>query len=277
MSESTRRVDGRRLEPTGTVEVVDALTTEAPLQIDLNGESFSVTMRTPGQDPALVRGLLFTEGIVSAEATGWEYRPRRREEASSAGAIADPDDVTIIDVTIPEIYVCRTFYDRRSLVSSSSCGLCGLKEWGEPDPDVAPIVSDVVVSRAELLQAMESMRDRQRAFDLSGGCHGAAVFASNGDCLAAAEDIGRHNAVDKAVGVLLEARSLARAALLTVSGRISFEIVSKCYRAGIPILAAVSAPSTLAVEMGRRLGITIVGFCRGDRATAYSHPGRVTA
>lgn len=277
MSQSTRRVDGRRLEPTGTSEVVDALTTEAPLQIDLNGESFSVTMRTPGQDPALVRGLLFTEGIVSADATGWEYRPRPREGAPNSGTAEALDDVTIIDVTIPEIFICRTFYDRRSLVSSSSCGLCGIKEWGEPDPDVAPIVSEVIVSRAELLRAMESMRDRQRAFDLSGGCHGAAVFASNGECLAAAEDIGRHNAVDKAIGFLLENRSLTQAALLTVSGRISFEIVSKCYRAGVPILAAVSAPSTLAVEMGRRLGITVVGFCRDDRATAYSHPGRVTA
>jgi FdhD protein len=266
MSEASERVPGVRLEAGRADAVDDALVREAPLQIDLNGRAFSVTMRTPGADRALIRGLLFTEGVVAAGATGWKFA----ERAGPGGLAA------VVDVTIPDIYLCGRVYDRRSLVSSSSCGLWGLRVWGEPDPDAKPLDARGRLTLARVDEAVRAMRVRQHAFDATGGCHGAAAFPETGDALAVAEDIGRHNAVDKVVGKLLEQGTLESAALLTVSGRISFEIVSKCYRAGIPALAAVSAPSTMAVEMGRRLGITILGFCRDGRATAYSHADRVT-
>lgn len=274
---TTEEVPGHRFDATGVFSVVDALTTEVPLQIDLNGESFSVTMRTPGDDRALVRGLLFTEGIVTADATGWQYLPRKNESMDPDDAATASERATVIDVRIPEVFICRQFYDRRSLVSSSSCGLCGIKEWGDPDPEAKPIESTVQLPFANLVRAMEAMRESQQAFDRSGGCHGAAAFDATGARVAVAEDIGRHNAVDKVIGQLLEDGRIADAVLVTVSGRISFEIVSKIYRAGIPVLAAVSAPSTLAVDMGNRLGVSVAGFCRDGRATVYSHADRLVA
>jgi FdhD protein len=265
MIETHEGVAGVRYRAEGVEPVEDRLLREVPLQINLNGRPFSVTMRTPGADDALVRGLLFTEGIVSRDATGWQTTQRTNESGLA----------TVAEVTIPEIYVCERFYDRRSLVSSSSCGLCGLKEWGDPDPDAAPLQARGALTPALVETALRGMRARQQAFEATGGCHAAGAFDAAGSVLAVAEDIGRHNAVDKVVGMMLADGRLGEASLLTVSGRISFEIVSKAYRAGIPAIAAVSAPSTLAVEMGRRLGIAILGFCRDGRATVYSHPERM--
>jgi FdhD protein len=140
---------------------------------------------------------------------------------------------------------------------------------------VTPVFKDALISASALKIIHENARRRQSQFDGTGGCHAASAATTHGDVLCIFEDIGRHNAVDKVIGFLLENNLLPLADVLTVSGRVSFEIVQKCARAGIPILSAISAPSSLAVEMSERWGITLAGFCRNNRASFYSHTHRV--
>jgi FdhD protein len=236
--------------------VSDALTVERPLQVSINERAFVMTMRTPGADVELVQGLLFSEQVASD--------PGRFEiEIEQSDG-----DYEVAQVTIPEVYLCDGVFERRALAVMASCGLCGQREVstdeaGQVRP--APEVTD-----ARTLAAMyESMKELQHGFASSGGCHAAAAFDGDGHLLAAFEDIGRHNAVDKVVGALLMSRRLEDAVYLLVSGRISFEIVVKTGRAGIPVLAAVSAASTLAVDTARHWGISLHAFCRGEQATRY--------
>lgn len=248
--------------------VRDALTVEAPLQILINGEPFTITMRTPGEDPALARGLLHTEGLIEDPAA-----PIAMEE--------DPGEVGRagrVHVTVEGKWLVRDFAHRRSVLSTSSCGLCGKKELD--DVEMGPCPIRLAPARRLPVEGigpmLDTMRRAQETFERSGGSHAAAVLTVEGGLLALSEDIGRHNAVDKAVGRLLLDGQLARAEVLLVSGRLSYEIVYKAWRAGIVHLLSVSAPSNLAVETGGRLGMTIAGFCREGRATIYTHPENVT-
>ena len=242
-------------------EVCDGLTVEEPLQININGKAFTVTMRTPGADDALVKGLLFTEGVVDFSKHPFKAQIDFHQS---------PRFPKAYNLDIPEIYLCPDFSFDRSLLSSSSCGLCGKSELKEFDQNMEKI-SNTQALKAELLNTFPSlMKARQKVFSHSGGSHSASLFSYDGDFLVSHEDIGRHNAVDKVIGEMITADYRSKVAYMMVSGRISFEIVNKAYMAGIPCITAVSAPSSLAVRYGEMSGVSIVGFCRETRATVYS-------
>jgi FdhD protein len=238
--------------------VVDSLTVERSLQIMVNGSLFSMTMQTPGAERFLVRGLLHSEAVNDAPFINYE------QEETPLGTFAR---VELTDSAMAPA--------NRRLASTSSCGLCGKESMEKMFEGVTPVSKAASISASALKTIHENARRRQSQFDGTGGCHAASAATANGDVLCIFEDIGRHNAVDKVIGFLLENNLLALADVLTVSGRVSFEIVQKCARAGIPILSAISAPSSLAVEMSERWGITLAGFCRNNRATFYSHTYRI--
>lgn len=239
-------------------DVVDRLTVERALQIVLNGNPYSVTMQTPGAEHLLVRGLLHAEGI---DTTGFRVENQ-----------AECDSGTHIEVRIDAF---SQPVSSRRLASTSSCGLCGKESLDDAFLEIDPVRKRVSVDAVALQAIHKAVRGRQATFEGTGGSHAASAATVGGDVLCVFEDIGRHNAVDKVIGFLLENRLLPLADVLTVSGRVSFEIVQKCARAGIPVLSAISAPSTLAVDTAERWGITLAGFCRGDRATFYSGFDRV--
>lgn len=247
-----------RQEGGRTSEVTDALTPERPLQIVVNDQPFSVTLQTPGAERFLVRGLLHDEGGAAGG-----FLAYAQEEQGPA---------TVVRVQLAEADVPG---GARRLASTSSCGLCGKESVSDVWKDLSPVTRTVRIDAARLQRIHEEMRKRQSTFAGTGGSHAAAVASASGELLAVFEDIGRHNAVDKVIGFLLERGRLAEADVLAVSGRVSFEIVQKCTRAGIPVLSAISAPSSLAVESATRWGITLAGFCREDRATFYSGRHRV--
>jgi FdhD protein len=241
-----------------TTEAIDSLTPERPLQIKVNGQPYSVTMQTPGAERYLVRGLLHAEG--AGEGGFMLYARQER----------GPATVVEVEIECPDLPG-----GARRLAATSSCGLCGKETLDDVLRDIAPVTRDARIDAARLRVIHEAMRQRQSTFTGTGGSHAAAAATPEGEILAVFEDIGRHNAVDKVVGFLLEEGLLPRAGVLAVSGRVSFEIVQKCARAGIPVLSAISAPSSLAVECAERWGLTLAGFCRDDRATFYSGLGRV--
>lgn len=248
---------------------IETLAVEAPLQIKVNGESFTTTMRTPGDDEALARGLLYTEDIVPSVEAKMDFEVLRDHES---------DLISGVDVVVDEGDVAKPVAGKRSLLSSSSCGVCGTREpedlavFGPP----LPTLEDQPFDLALIPKMLAHMAANQLVFDRSGGVHAAAAFSIGGHPLVVREDIGRHNAVDKVVGHLLVEGSLESAGVILVSGRVSYEIVYKTYRARIPVLLAVSAPSSMAVETGERLGMTVIAFCRGERATVYSGMQRVS-
>ncbi|MDA0991516.1 MAG: formate dehydrogenase accessory sulfurtransferase FdhD, partial [Verrucomicrobia bacterium] len=173
------------------------------------------------------------------------------------------------------IYLCADVYEKRSLLASSSCGMCGQREFDQTDLDYPPLVIDSPLEMDKVAGLMTSMRQAQRTFDQTGSTHAAAVFDMTGNLICLFEDIGRHNAVDKAVGFLLENDDISQSHILAVSGRVSFEIVTKAYRANLPFILAVSAPSSFAVDMSQRWGMSVLGFCREGRATVYSNSENV--
>jgi FdhD protein len=264
-----REFDVLKFEDGREYQGADAVALEKPLQILVNRVPYSVTMRTPGDDHDLVRGLLFTEGIVNRPET-----PLRFTE------IPDPEEEYVlgIQVCVPAEFQTRVAAaDRRSILSASSCGICGTRELKDVFlPETAErLVPSAPLDIQKIPAMMDAMAAHQETFRVSGGVHAAAAFTIQGDLLAAREDIGRHNAVDKVIGALLADKRLEQAECLAVSGRVSFEIVTKTFRAHIPFLLAVSAPSSLAVEMANKWGMTVLGFCRENRTTVYSHPKHV--
>jgi FdhD protein len=250
----------------------ETLAVEEPLEIRVNGKPLTVTMRTPGSDVELAQGFLLTEGLVS-----------RREDIAAVQYCngAGPDGLNtynVLDVTLaqgvpaPDVDVTRNFY------TTSSCGVCGkasldaVRLSSKHAPGDDPVIVD-----ADVLSALpEKLRDRQKVFAATGGLHGAALFDAHGTALVVREDIGRHNAVDKVIGWALESgRVPLTGAVLLVSGRASFELTQKAVMAGIPLLAAVSAPSSLAVDLAAQSGLTLVAFLRGDSMNVYTRPDRV--
>lgn len=277
MARVTKRWRVQRRNPDGgRQERADALAGEEPLEIRLHGTPFTVTMRTPGHDFELVAGLLLSEGIITAhsEITTMDYRA-----GLSAGG---QRDYNVIDVHLatgaPEVGngVHRHVY------TSSSCGICGVSSIDAVRKTPGHDVSNDTHSHrlAQLLQLPERLLSGQRIFGRTGGVHAAAVFRADhdGELVTAVlrEDVGRHNAVDKAVGHAMADGGLPLpASVLQLSGRASFELVQKAAMAGIATLSAVSAPSGMAVELGEELGLTVIGFNRGDRLNIYTHPERV--
>jgi FdhD protein len=254
------------------VERPDTLVVEEPLEIRVGGRPLAVTMRTPGADMDLAAGFLVGEGVVSEAA-------HVRAQRYCAGAVEDGRNTyNVLDVDLdpsvppPDPSVERAFY------TTSSCGVCG-KASLEAVRAVArwPVDGDPVRVRPALLSALpDRLREAQAVFDRTGGLHAAGLFTAEGELLCLREDVGRHNAVDKVVGwALREGRLPLRGCVLMVSGRASFELVQKAWTAGIPVLAAVSAPSSLAVDLAAEAGLTLVGFLRGTSMNVYSRQDRV--
>lgn len=263
---ATRIYQGKKYERESFHPTEDALTVEEALQVNINGEPFTVSMRTPGNDMALVRGLLHSEGILSDT----KFHPVLHVLMSN-----DEGIVTIVNVEIPEEKYGAGYSNSRSLLSVSSCGICGKTELKDLEVEGEQLQEEPQLKMSLLPKLFDAMHRHQLDFKQSGGTHAAAAFSMEGELLCAMEDIGRHNAVDKVIGELIQKDQLSKAKILTVSGRISYEIVVKCFKGRIPYLAAVSAPSSLAVDYAKELGITLFGFCRGDRGTCYSNAFRL--
>lgn len=255
---------GKKFYAGSNKPVNDNLTVEQALQVNINKESFTITMRTPGDDDDLIRGLLHSEDIYrSPEKLTISYIENKRT------------NITEANISINKDLLGKGYLNSRNILSVSSCGICGKKEL--EDIDDREKINDHDPLNVDLLFEMfEEMKKGQPTFHQSGGSHAAAAFTNTGKLLAIKEDIGRHNAVDKVIGSLINNNQLQNAKCLLVSGRISYEIVSKAFAGKIPILAAVSAPSTLAVDFAKELGITLLGFCRENKATCYAHPERIT-
>lgn len=262
---ATRNYEGKKFETNSSNKIVDALTIEEALQININDEPFTVSMRTPGEDASLVRGLLHSEGVIN----DIKFLPDVVLKKENDDGI-----VTIVNVAIPKNKLGEGYSNSRSLLSVSSCGICGKTELGDLAFIGKHIDDDQKIDIELIHQMFDKMKTKQHDFKQSGGTHAAAAFSIEGELLCSMEDIGRHNAVDKVVGKLILSKKLGQAKVITVSGRISYEIVIKCFKAQIPFLAAVSAPSSLAVDYAKELGITLFAFCRDERATCYSNPQR---
>jgi len=242
-------------------EVTDTLAIEVGLSVAINGIPYTVTMQTPGFEKDLVRGLLYAENI---------YRQPGPHPPMDVTDIDDQGFITGINIRIPEDQVLKDFAGTRNVISASSCGLCG--KTSLEDDTAQPIIHEGLLDPAIVGMMFDQMSDAQKSFQQSGGTHAAGIFTIEGELLSLREDIGRHNAVDKTIGDLLNRGILHEARCLTVSGRISYEIVSKARAVGIPFLASVSAPSSLAVETAENCGMTLLAFCRQDKLTAYAHP-----
>jgi FdhD protein len=261
MADSHLSYDAWRVNDTEGKLVSDQLVAEMPLSILLKGEPLTVTMHTPGNELALTRGLLYTEGIWKHAGNDPIIRLIPNERSGY---------VETVDVEIPE--TDRSAINKRSLLSVSACGICGKSEFRAAHGEK---LNAGTAPQAPVRQMFQKMRERQVIFQATGGCHAAAAFDADGAVLSVMEDIGRHNAVDKVIGQMLFDRTLSQARYLTVSGRVSYEIVAKAFAGGIPVITAVSSVSSLAVDFANELGITLVGFCRDERMTVYTHPGRI--
>ena len=227
----------------------------------------AVTMRTPGGDFELAVGFLHTEGLI-----GGREDVRRVSYCEDLEPEAQHYNVVTVSLTRP--------FDagvlKRNFYGTSSCGICGKATLEDVEVHCAPLAPGPRVDGAVLGSLPDALRRAQRVFEQTGGLHAAGLFAPNGKLLSAREDVGRHNAVDKIVGESLLAGDLPLfERILQVSGRIGFEIVQKAARAGVPVICAVGAPSSLAVEAAERLGMTLVGFVRENSFNVYTHPGRV--
>jgi len=272
MGRVTARRRASHVTPDETVTRPETLVVEEPLEIRVNGNPVSVTMRTPGSDVELAQGFLLTEGVIG-----------HRDDVVTARYCKGPgpDDLNtynVLDVTLapsvapPDLDVTRNFY------TTSSCGVCGkasldaVRQISRFSPGDDP----ATVAAATLKAMPDQLRGAQKVFASTGGLHAAALFGVDGTMLAVREDIGRHNAVDKVIGWAFEqGRVPLDASVLLVSGRASFELTQKALMAGIPVLAAVSAPSSLAVSLAEESRITLVAFLREDSMNVYTRVDRV--
>ena len=248
----------------------DSLATEEPLEIQIHGVSIAVLMRTPGDDEDLVRGFLITERIVAC--AGDITSIRHCTTVPSPDAEDNVVRVTLRDGVAPPLERLR-----RNLFASSSCGVCGKATIEAALSHGAAITSELSVDAALITKLPALLRAGQRTFDVTGGLHAAALFDPSGTLIALREDVGRHCAVDKIVGAAVLAGIDPGASMLFVSGRIGFELVQKAAAAQFPIIAGISAPTSLAVSFAVALGVTVVGFVRGDRLNVYSHARRVVS
>lgn len=265
----------RRVTASGTEETRDMLAVEEPLEIRLisgagaarNNKPVSVTMRTPGHDDELAVGFLFTEGII-----------RRTDDVRSVKAGLDAQGNTVVVELDPSAQPVLQGLER-NFYTTSSCGVCG-----KASVDAVRVTSSffsaadskLTISSALLHALQEKLRGHQKVFDVTGGLHASALFDAKGELLMVREDVGRHNALDKVIGAaFLQKQVPLSQHLLLLSGRISFELVQKASMAGIPMVAAIGAPSTLAVSVAEACGMTLVGFLRENRYTVYCGQHRV--
>lgn len=255
-----------RIEGATRTTARDRVVAEAPLQLRARGVPVATIMRTPGHDLELARGLLHAEGVA-------------------AGAIAQ------VDADAIDIDVDAAAFAGRGLLSSAACGVCGRVAIADLEQRAREVTADAPIDRAVIATLPDALRAAQSVFAATGGLHAAGLFsiagvagvagngvagvADAGALVAAREDVGRHNAVDKLVGWALEARIDPARHLIFLSGRLGYELVQKAIVFGVPVVAAVSAPSSLAIELAERFNVTLVGFVRGDRANIYAHGWRI--
>lgn len=253
-------------------ERVDTLAAEEPLEIRLDGKPLTVTMRTPGNDFDLATGFLVSEGVVHAAGDVRTARYCAGVDDDGANTF-NVVDVTLADgVPAPDTSLERNFY------TTSSCGLCGKASLDAVRTRTRwSVTGDTIRVDVPLLSSLpDRLRQAQRVFDRTGGLHAAGLFDATGRALVVREDVGRHNAVDKVLGwALRDGRLPLRHSILALSGRASFELVQKAWMAGIPVVTAVSAPSSLAVDLATEAGITLVGFLRGASMNVYAGTHRV--
>jgi FdhD protein len=269
----SRAVDVVRVGITHTTDLRDVVAVEEPMEVRVNGAPFAVIMRTPGTDRELAAGFLLAEDVVHG--------------SHEVGTIAYCDDINIDDDARENVLDVRVIGDaverlqarlgeRREIIMTASCGLCGRRTIESLRSRVSTVSGQWTVPAAVVSGLPDTLRSAQRVFATTGGLHGAGLFAIDGTLQVMAEDVGRHNAVDKVIGrrLLEDALPLDRS-MLMVSGRTSFELVQKALLGGIPLIAAVSAPSSLAIQLAVDAGITLCGFVRGATFNVYAHPERI--
>jgi len=261
-----------RVTETGCRSGPDTVVVEEPLEIRVNGASLAVTMRTPGSDVELTQGFLFTEGIIGERGDIASVRYCNSVDAEGRNTYNVLDVELAPGVSLPDTGIERNFY------TTSSCGVCGKasldairqRSRHRPADDTVRVKTDTITA----LPA--SLRAAQKVFDTTGGLHAAGLFTAEGQLLAVREDVGRHNAVDKLLGWAVEQHRIPlRGTVLLVSGRASFELAQKAVMGGIPVLAAVSAPSSLAIDLANDSGLTLIGFLRGTTMNVYTHVTRI--
>jgi FdhD protein len=263
-----RRIAGGAVQPATDDDVV----VEEPLEIRAAGETLAVTMRTPGHDRELAIGFLFAEGVIAS-----------RDDVSRVAHCGRPDQEgfgNTIDVSPAagaEFDVDRVALTRRGTLTTAACGVCGRRSVQDVIDRCTALPEGPLLPAAGVAAAMENLRSFQPNFSRTGGIHAAAALDATLQPLAAFEDIGRHNALDKVVGSLVLAGKIPgkEATVLLVSGRASFEVVQKAAAARVPVVASVSAASSLAIDLARATGITLCGFVRNGSMTVYAHPGRL--
>ena len=266
-----RVVDVTRVSADGVSRTTDMAATEEPLDVRLHGQSFAVIMRTPGRDRELAAGFLMSERVIrSADDLGAVEHCRHPDQRRAHH---------VVDVFLRGGAASRVpalLEGRRQVVANSSCGVCGRATIEELAADIVPLGSRPPVHVDVLRGLPDRLRTTQRTFTETGGLHGVALFSAAGDLIGSAEDVGRHNAVDKVFGALLLADEAGPdPAVLVVSGRVSFEIVQKAWIGGVAIVVAISAPTSLAIELAHEAGIALLGFVRGANLNIYTHTARI--
>ncbi len=242
-------------------KIKDDLVVEAALQININGKAYTVVMRTPNDDEELIRGLLFAEDIYKGA------------DLLTLETIEDHENgFSVINATIPIEDLGKGYLNKRTLLSVSSCGICGKQQLEDITITGKKITTSSALRLSDIRDMYQRMKGEQSLFLATGGSHATAAFDTKKNLLSIKEDIGRHNALDKVVGELLNQYKLREIACILVSGRVSYEIVSKAFIAKIPIIVAVSACSSLAVDYAKEFGICLIGFSRDDKATIYANP-----
>jgi FdhD protein len=250
----------------------DRLAVEEPMELRVEGEQFSVTMRTPGHDFELAQGFLLSEGVISRrdQVVAIRYCAGKNED--------DENTYNVLDVSLRGADLGALKAMQRQTYTSSSCGICGKASLDAvaTTTTYSPAGDATVFDPALVVSLPDRLREAQKVFDVTGGLHAAGLFDSQGQALVVREDVGRHNAVDKVLGWALENDLLPlTGTALCVSGRASFELAQKATMAGVPLLVAVSAPSSLAVGLAEEVGLTIAGFVRGTSMNVYSRAERI--
>jgi FdhD protein len=263
----SRRVSVFKIDESHSHTIDDDVVIEEPLEIRVNGDSVTVTMRTPGDDFDLAVGLLWTEGIIQS-----------RDEIGTIAYCPDeeqPELRNVVNVVL--IDAQRKIESSHRLWSNSSCGLCGKATLDAIHQSCRPISTSIQVSSGLLFSLPARLREAQANFERTGGIHAVGLFDSKGSLLVLREDIGRHNAVDKVLGAALTGGLSISETIMMVSGRLGFEIAQKAVVAGVPIVASISAASSLAIELASQFGMTAIGFLRGRSMNIYSHDERINS
>ena len=267
-SSTTRPIT--RITGSTSASTIDQLAIEEPLEIRIGDEPLAITMRTPGDDVDLAAGFCLTEGIIEHADEIESIEPCRIAEYGNVAIVSLTDEAM---VRRREQIACG----KRELYMSSSCGICGKRSIDRIVQTIGPVTSNLSISSALLASLPQRMRQAQPTFEITGGLHACALFTTTGELRILREDVGRHNALDKLIGsALLTGQLPLNESILLVSGRASFELIQKAAIAGIRLLAAVGAPSSLAVDLAQTTGLTLIGFLRQERMNIYTHPQRLT-